>query len=97
MKRFIILFLLFSCFIPGLVADEGSPDHLYRQVDNVPEYSQVLVKYDTSHTNTVPDIHSLATEIQAEVITDYADLNYPGLYLVRVPGERAVLESVSFF
>jgi hypothetical protein len=97
MKRFIILFLLFSCFIPGLVADKGSPDPLYRQADNVPEYSQILVKYDTSHTNTVPDIHSLATEIQAEVITDYADLNYPGLYLVRVPGERAVLESVSFF
>ena len=27
MNRLILLFLLFSCFIPGLVADEGSPDH----------------------------------------------------------------------
>lgn len=97
MNRLIILFLLFSCFIPGLVADEGSPDHRYWQADNGPEYSQMLVKYDISHTNNVSDIHSLATEIQAEVMTDYADLNYPGLYLIRVPGERDVLESVSFF
>ncbi|MCA1915274.1 S8 family serine peptidase, partial [Methanospirillum hungatei] len=97
MNRLIILFLLFSCFIPGLVADEGSSDHLFLQAEHAPEYSQILVKLATSYTNTVPDIHSLAGEIQGEVVTDYADLNYPGLFLVRVPGERDVQESVSFF
>lgn len=85
MKHILIILLIISLVYIGSAAGDG--DVLSGQQY---EQNQILIKIDTSVTNITTIIPS------EDILYDYSDL-VPGLYLIRISSDWAILEAVQYY
>jgi hypothetical protein len=93
MNRLVILLLFLLLSGNGISFGDTISDPLFQPVDNSSQQSKILVKL-SSDAQESADINTLTAGIQGDIITDYAELGFPGLYLIQVPRNKSPDESV---